>query len=314
MRYEVCTVVVTYNPHIPLFKEVIARLKEQTDKVIVVDNHSSNSEEIAATVDELSAKLVSMSENTGIAHAQNVGAAYGIEQNAKYILFMDQDTILPDGAVDNLCDACGELEAEGIKVGSIGHAYRDTHDDKIKPSFKARGHRLVKQDVCSESVTVIETDFVIASGSLIPTVSLQEVGLMDETLFIDLVDVEWGLRALSLGYRNFQSAKKIMTHTLGNGRLNFFGKSISLHAPIRDYYVIRNSIFMLRRKYIGLPWKFYFFKRIIPFFVVFGFFADQKKKRLYFMTRGLVDGLLNRGGKYVPHWFLNAAVAQRLPR
>jgi rhamnosyltransferase len=302
MRYEVCTVVVTYNPYVPLFKEVIARLNEQTAKIIVVDNHSKNSSEIAAMAAELSAKFVAMPQNMGIACAQNVGATYGIKQHAQYILFMDQDTILPDGAVDDLCQACRELEAEGVKVGSIGHAYRDTHDNKIKPSIKAQGHRLIKQDVSSASATLIATDFVIASGSLIPTPSLQEVGLMDETLFIDLVDIEWGLRALSSGHKNFQSTKKIMTHTLGHGRVSFFGKSVPLHPPIRDYYVIRNSISMVHRKYVGLAWKLYFFGRIIPFFIVFGFFADQKRKRLYFMTRGLLDGLLKRGGKYMPYF------------
>jgi len=299
MRYEVCAVVVTYNPDAVLFRAVIARLNEQVNTIIIVDNHSNNIDEIEVAARNSAIKFVVMPENMGIAHAQNVGVEYGIDQNSQYILFMDQDTILPNGAVDDLYGMCRELEASGIKVGSIGHAYRDTHDGKIKTAEKAKGHKLVKQVVNSESDALIETDYVIASGSLIPLLTLQDVGLMDEKLFIDLVDVEWGLRSLSCGYRNFQSLRKIMTHTLGSGRLKFFGRSISLHAPIRDYYFIRNSIFMIRRKYVGLAWKLYFCKRVVQFFVVFGFFTCHKMARLYFMARGLTDGLLNRGGKYV---------------
>jgi rhamnosyltransferase len=299
MRHAICAVVVTYNPDSFFFKEVIARLCKQTDKVIVVDNHSNNFAEVEAAAHALSAECIAMPENTGIAHAQNVGIAHGIEQNARYILFMDQDTTLPDGAVDDLHDTCRDLETKGIKVGSIGHAYRDTHDGKLNLPAKAQGHRLIRQTINPASDTLIETDFVIASGSLIPVSTLRDVGFMDEALFIDLVDVEWGLRALSYGYKNFQSLRKIMTHTLGSGRLNFLGRSISLHTPIRDYYVMRNSLLMLRRKYIEPGWKLYFFKRVFPFFIVFGFFADQKKTRLGFMTRGIIDGILNRGGKYV---------------
>jgi rhamnosyltransferase len=301
MRYEVCAVVVTYNPDTILFREVIAKLDEQVSTIVVVDNHSNNVDEIEVIARKLSAQFVAMPENMGVAYAQNVGVAYGIDQSSQYILLMDQDTILPNGAVDDLYDMCRDLEVRGIKVGSIGHAYRDTHDGKIKTAERAQGHKLVKQVVNSESDTLIETDYVIASGSLIPVSTLQEVGLMDEKLFIDLVDVEWGLRSLSCGYKNFQSLRKIMTHTLGSGRLNFFGRSISLHTPIRDYYFIRNSFFMLRRKHIRLAWKLYFCRRIVQFFIVFGFFANHKKTRLYFMARGLTDGLLSRGGKYVQY-------------
>jgi hypothetical protein len=34
---------------------------------------------------------------------------------------------------------------------------------------------------------------------------------------------------------------------------------------------------------------------------VFGFFANHKKTRLNFMARGITDGLLSRGGKYVQY-------------
>jgi rhamnosyltransferase len=298
MRYNVCAVVVTYNPDIAVFADVIAKLDEQVNQIIIVDNHSNNCSDIEAVAQQSSCRFVSTSENMGIAHAQNLGVAYGIEQNAQYMLFMDQDTILPDGAVDDLYDMCRDLEAKGVKVGSIGHAYRDTHDGKVSIAARAQGHRLIRRAAPPDTDTLLEADFVIASGSLIPIPALQEVGLMDETLFIDLVDVEWGLRALSRGYRNFQSLRKIMTHTLGNGRINLFGKSISLHTPIRDYYVIRNSILMLGRDYVGLAWKLYFFRRLFPFFIVFGFFANHKMARLHFMTRGLIDGVLNRGGRY----------------
>ncbi len=55
--------------------------------------------------------------------------------------------------------------------------------------------------------------------------------MMDEPLFIDLVDLEWGFRASARGYRHFQSPRPLMSHTLGSGRIGIGGRSISLHAP-----------------------------------------------------------------------------------
>ena len=110
----------------------------------------------------------------------------------------------------------------------------------------------------------MEADCVIASGSLIPVSTLEAVGDMEADLFIDLVDIEWGLRAKSQGYRNFISFSQVMAHTLGNGRISIFGKTISLHSPIRNYYSIRNSILLSQRRYIDIAWRFYFIRRVLP--------------------------------------------------
>lgn len=145
---------------------------------------------------------------------------------------------------------------------------------------------------------MLEVDFVIASGSLIPISTLKDVGLMEEGLFIDLVDIEWGLRARSYGYQSYQSFTHIMTHTLGSGRISVFGKIVSLHSPIRNYYSVRNSVFMVRRCYIGSAWRIYFIKRIIPYLIVFGFFPSQRWQRIQFMMHALVDGLIGRSGSF----------------
>ena len=75
-------------------------------------------------------------------------------------------------------------------------------------------------------------------------------------------------------------------------------KNITIHSPMRDYYVIRNSILVARRRYIAVAWRIYFIRRV-PFFLLgFSLFADQRRLRCSLMLRGLFDGLLGRGGKY----------------
>ncbi len=298
MKSEIYAVIVTYNPNLDLLAKLILSLQEQVGGIVIVDNGSENISHIRSGIGNLPRKLIKLSENKGIAYAQNQGIMYAESRRAQYVLLMDQDTILPEGAVAVLHDKCKDLERSGLRVGAIGCVYRDRHDGKINAIWKADGRKLQKQDVNPETDKLIGVDFVIASGSLIPISTLKEVGLMEENLFIDLVDIEWGLRAKSCGYQSYQSLAHIMTHTLGNGRLNVFGKTISLHSPVRNYYSLRNSIFMVRRRYIGSAWRIYFAKRIFSYLIVFGLFPNQKKERINFMIRGLVDGLLGRGGPF----------------
>ncbi|WP_231854141.1 glycosyltransferase family 2 protein [Gluconacetobacter diazotrophicus] len=297
MNHEICAVVVTYNSDIAVFRDVMAALHEQVGRIVVVDNHSRNAAEIGGVVRKGPHEFLELSENMGLAHAQNVGISHGIGQGAKYILLMDQDTILPEGSVNHLHDICVKLEHEGVWVGAVANAYRDTQDGQINAIWRGDGRRVVRQHVDPEKEKLVEVDFLIASGSLIPARILQKIGLMDESLFIDLVDVEWGLRAMARGYRSFISFEKIMSHSLGNGRINVLGRVISLHSPFRNYYMVRNSIILARRKYIPVSWRIYFLRRVIPFFVIFGFFADRKMSRIRFMVRGAMDGVLNRGGR-----------------
>lgn len=75
-------------------------------------------------------------------------------------------------------------------------------------------------------------------------------------------------------------------------------KNITIHSPMRDYYVIRNSILVARRCYIAVAWRIYFIRRVPVFLLGFSLFADQRRLRCSLMLRGLFDGLLGRGGKY----------------
>lgn len=298
MSSEIYAVMVTYNPEIEPLSRVIKSLLGQTDEIIIVDNGSKNINEIEKALEGSQIKLIKLPENKGIATAQNEGIAYADAQHAKYILLMDQDTVMPEGAVLSLYENCKMLEQSGAKIGAIGCAYRDTNSGQINKVWKAEGRKLLKQQINPEKEPIVEVDFVIASGSLIPVSTLKDIGMMEDDLFIDLVDVEWGLRAKFHGYQNYQCFTHIMEHTLGNARQKLPWTSVALHSPIRNYYSIRNSIFLTKRNYIGCAWRQHYSKRIFLYFIVFGFFPGQKWSRIRFMTRGIRDGILSRGGTY----------------
>ncbi|BCI68634.1 glycosyltransferase family 2 protein [Acetobacter aceti] len=298
MSCEIWAVIVTYNPDIPLLDSGLTALAGQVDGGIIIDNGSGNADAVQALAAQHGLSFVALHENIGLAAAQNAGIRHGMDAEARYILLLDQDTILADGTARNLVTLCQSLEERGIRVGAVGNFFRDSHDDCLGSVWRSHGLRLRQTRACAGKSVVAEADFIIASGSLIPVSTLCHAGLMDVGLFIDLVDVEWGLRAKSQGFRHFLHNRNIMTHTIGSGRQKMLWKNITIHSPMRDYYVIRNSILVARRRYIAVAWRIYFIRRV-PFFLLgFSLFADQRRLRCSLMLRGLFDGLLGRGGKY----------------
>ncbi len=88
-----------------------------------------------------------------------------------------------------------------------------------------------------------------------------------------------------------------MKHSIGDKRLSVFGRTISIHNPIRRYYLTRNSIYMIRLSSIPLGYKMREFSlNIIRFFVLF---FTQKEKLVYFkyFIAGIYDGLTGKFGK-----------------
>lgn len=257
MANSVCAIIVTYNPEMEKFKEAIQSIAAQDQAIIIVDNGSRLQNAINDIAKIHNAVFVPLPDNEGIAYAQNVGITYAMKNEYGYIFLMDQDTIIPDNGISILLQIHSDLEQAGRKIGSLGYAYKNTHSNQLNQIWKSNGTRLKKENIDQNRQKIFEVDFTIASGSLISSETLRKVGLMDVDLFIDLVDVEWGLRAQSLGYKNFQSFEKIMEHSLGSKNKTILHKSITVHAPIRNYYTIRNSIVLAKMAHVNKAWKNY---------------------------------------------------------
>ena len=105
-------------------------------------------------------------------------------------------------------------------------------------------------------------DIAITSGTLFSRSAFKEVGLMDETFFIDYIDYEWCLRAKSKNLKILKVKDAILYHNMGDKTINFFCIQKPLHKNnMRHYYIIRNQLIFISRRYIPLKYKLeHFFK------------------------------------------------------
>jgi len=294
----IAAVVVFYHPDLALLERLLTSLGGEVDKVVAVDNTPGSSATMALFLGRLPYPVtyLPLGDNKGVAEAQNIGIQESIRSGCSHVLLLDQDSALPPGMVNKLMAAEGELLKAGVKVAAVGPQYID--EKTGIPSFAVRYSavtvRKIKLDPLSS--VPVETDILIASGSIIRTAALQSVGMMRDDLFIDFVDTEWALRARSKGYQCYCVPNAIMMHSVGDASIKVFGKSVYLHSDLRKYYRLRNAMYLLRLSSMGWQWRSYIL-RWIPYYLLLNLYtAEEKLPNARLLLNALWDGLLGKLG------------------
>jgi len=288
------SITITFNPDLGLLREQFRSLSGQLSKSIVVDNGSDNRVLIQNMFqDEFpNVKLISLPSNLGLACAQNIGIKDAIINNAKYVLLLDQDSVLKEGFVEGVHSEYINVNSNGVKVGAIGPVFFDPKTEVEYPSTKYRGPFIVRKtpDRCSE------VTFLIASGCFFSTDVFKDVGEMSEDLFVDYIDVDWSLRCKAKGYKLYMTTSARMAHTIGDDRRSVFGRTVSVHSPLRRYFLVRNSFYMLRKEYVPLGYKLRELTFNLLRIAVGLVFTSDRYSTLKYTVMGIKDGVLGKFG------------------
>lgn len=291
-------VIVTYNPEKNRFKLLLEAALPQVGQLVIVDNGSNASCQTWLREYESLNKVtfIALNDNLGIAAAQNVGISEVRKQGARCLLLFDHDSIPSERMVETLLSVLDEKERQGIKVAAVGPRYYDARQNNPPPFIEVKGLRVIRKS-CGDEAAVVPVSYLIASGSLIPMSTLAIVGDMREDLFIDYVDIEWGLRAANLGYESFGVCHAFMEHDLGDAPLSFMGKSIPFHSPLRHYYLFRNAIWLYQQPHLRLSWKIGDGGRLLLKYGFYSLFGKPRFEQIRMMSLGLWHGILGRVGK-----------------
>jgi len=301
----VAAIVVIYqltDPH--LLQRLLCSVMDQVAITFLIDNTPVNCAKTFPIQIEPNARVVHipLGDNTGVANAQNVGIARALEEGYSHVLLLDHDSALPPQVIQRLLAAETKLKACGVRVAAIGPVFQDEKTGEYSTAVRA-SHILPKRfslDLGSKSP--VETDHLIASGSLISADALNAVGLMRGDFFIDWVDIEWGLRAKKLGYKSFICPNAIMRHSIGDASVKFLGKSISLHSDFRNYCIVRNGMYLLKTsQYLGRQWKMVIILKIPKYLVFCPFHSKRPFHCFFLLLRGIVDGWSGNLGSLEVH-------------
>lgn len=288
----IAAVIVTYHPDRQSLKQLLQTLQPQVTAIFIINNGTA-AELPPELADGYSAvQIIHLEENKGIGFAQNVGIAHAKTMDADYVLLMDQDSIPAQDMVANLVAAIKNKP----EAAAAGPRYLDPRHQDQSPFVQLKGLRL-RRITCHSPSDVVAVDHLIASGCLIPMTALNKIGLMREDLFIDYVDIEWGLRARREGLVNYGVCAAHMHHQLGEEPVKFLGRNLVLHQPFRHYYLYRNILLLCRERWIPLRWKTALLINLSLKYFFYGLFTANRLAHLRMMTRGIIDGLKNRRGK-----------------
>jgi rhamnosyltransferase len=295
---RICAIVVSYQPPTSTLGEALAALRPQVNELVVVDNGSSQQtlEWLRSRSVQLSFDVVSLGRNTGVASALNEGVAWARQHGCAYVLMMDQDSIPQPDMVARLASAHRQLTEAGARVAAVGPRYIDPVMGHTS-SFVRFGRLTFQRVRCSpeRANEPVAADFLITSGSLVSMATIDEVGCLDDELFIDHVDTEWFLRARQRGYRAFGVWDAIMHHSLGTQTIRLWlgrWRFVPVHSPLRHYYTFRNSLRLFRRPYAPVRWIVNDTVRLGFMFFFFSLFVPPRLQHLKMMLRGLRDGLI----------------------
>jgi rhamnosyltransferase len=295
----VAAVIILYHPELSLLGRLLESVLGQVTAVVIVDNTPTPSSEFIAFLGQYRTRVVylPLNDNMGIATAQNVGIRKSLSESYSHVLLLDQDSFPPPGMVSELLSAERKLLESGKAVASVGPVFID---EKTGESSRAIRHAWMHVTKIPMDLAVsepVEADYLIASGSLIRASTFANIGLMRDELFIDWVDIEWGLRARRAGSKCYLVPSTVMKHSIGDTSVHVVGKDINLHNDTRNYYIVRNATYLLRLKSMGWRWRSITVLKIPLYVSFYSWHSHNMLSSFLSLCKAVSDGLRGKVGR-----------------
>ena len=289
-------IIVTYHPTGSMVAELFAALQHQVSRIVVVDNHSSPElQDFIRKKLPVNGELICLESNWGIGAAINLGLVEAKKRGADAVILFDQDSVPMPGMVASLHVALAEKQEEGEKVAAVGSCYLDQRK-QVEPAFIALQGWTLRRTPCA-GAGVISVDHLISSGCLISMGALDVIGGMNAKLFIDYVDTEWCIRARRRGYMLYGVGAAKMSHNIGDETATLFGLELPVHSALRNYYLLRNGIWLVRRPWVSAAWRMVVMRRLLLSYLFFSLFVGDRFENWKMMNLGVWHGITGRMGK-----------------
>ena len=271
---NICAGIVLFNPEIERLNENIEHIRKQVPMLILVDNGSSNLEDVKSLICDLpNIILLENGKNLGIAQALNCILRKAQKEHYEWVLTLDQDSVATDGLIREYREFLENCSEKNIGCLTCNIVDRNFSLEKRETGFK-------------------DIDYCITSGSLMNVEITLSMGGFDESMFIDKVDCDICINLKRRGYRIIRVAYDGLLHEIGHAKqinLGFRKWELYNHSSFRRYYMCRNASYLLKKYHNRYVLKM-FLKEIFQFFLVL-LFEEDKKEKAEQSIKGFFDGL-----------------------
>ena len=294
---KIAAVVVLYYPDNLLVKKLVESIQSSISIIILVDNTPESDISYGNQIvdHDIGTDIITVSnrKNLGVAAAQNQGFRIAKEQGCDYLLILDQDSCPSGNLVSEQLSSLASIDASRRdRIAAIAPCFYDERYD-YSGTFIVLDKLIPRKLKCNRSEEVHFVDYAISSGLLVNISLIEDIGLMNEDLFIDYVDIEWCLRARSKGYYILAVFSAHFKHELGDMiRTYLWGRvKVPLRSPVRTYYMVRNAIILYKMKHIPLKWKIYDFMRLNLRVLMYFIINSSRTKHIKSAFSAIYDGL-----------------------
>lgn len=239
-------VVPSYRPNPEQLVALVRDLQEMSVPVTVADDASpSTADAVLRRVATSGAVVVRHRRNAGIARSLNDGLRLAAHHGARWLLTVDQDSVLAPDHVAHLLTAAAAADrvwGEG-SVGAVAAGAIDDASGQI-------GYPVTWRD------GIATTEEVIQTGTLWSVAALSAVGGFDEALGIDAVDAAACLALRRAGLGIVLAPDVRLVHRIGSGRqVRILGRDVlaSGHSPERRASILRNRLRLFPAEFAQSP-------------------------------------------------------------
>ncbi len=212
------------------------------EQVLVVDNSRQPLVLDPDCSQNLAIQILHHPENIGIAGGLSLAVERFWSQGYAFLWMFDQDSQPAPDCLELLLKTYDQVAIADYPIGILAPKAIDARTGETVEPGVFLGDRF-KGYKAPSATEPFECDAPITSGSLLWLASRSTVAPPDSNLFIDGVDLDYGLRLRRAGFHNLIAPLATMQHRFGEPiAIRFAGKKkiLQLYSPLRHYYICRN--------------------------------------------------------------------------
>lgn len=273
-------------------KQNISKIAQQVDRAFICDNSPSPNHTLFESLEkEFSAQYFFFGENLGLSRAFNrvlKNPEYGWEDH-DFIFFFDQDSVIGEQHVDALAAVYERVRKAGHEIGCLGPVYFNTSSGTVEVPR-------MKKAVLDDTYAVSS---IITSSMLCSYGNLRETGFWNEAVFLDMADWDLCWRLQKAGKLCCLTEAVVLRHSLGKGEKKIGPLRLRVGAPVREYYQIRDCLYLLREEYTPVKYRVRFLAMIAVRSPLHLLFLENRAERARYILKGLADYRANKHGAFV---------------
>lgn len=266
--------------------------------VLVIDNGSTPDPSATLRHEFPAVEVVRFATNQGFAAGCNYGMERALAAGADYVLLLNNDTIVAADFLSGLINQLAADPAAGIAGPLICYADQPQRvwfaGATMLPALGYFSHRYLNQPRSRVPQQPFASDYITGCCMLIDADVLRRIGLFDARYFAYFEDAEFCMRARKAGFAPVCVPASVIWHKeSASTRRNLTEGTTS---PLKHYLAARNrTVTVLRHCSAGERVVYLLVgNTIILWYYLSAFLLRRRWKKMVWLVRGFVDGLLQR--------------------